>query len=116
MNIHTAHQPDGTISPCGMAGSIVFDPKSALNGLKYLYDNHKSFLYGKYGFKDAFNLDKDWWAEEHLAIDVGITVMMIENFRSGLVWDKFMKVDAIKRWIKLCLAVEIPDAQPTAPR
>ena len=107
---------DGTISPCGMAGSIVFDPKSALNGLKYLYDNHKSFLYGKYGFKDAFNLDKDWWAEEHLAIDVGITVMMIENFRSGLVWDKFMKVDAIKRWIKLCLAVEIPDAQPTAPR
>lgn len=103
---------DGTIAPCGMAGSIVFDPKSALNGLKYLYDNHKSFLYGKYGFKDAFNLDKDWWAEEHLAIDVGITLIMIENFRSGLVWEKFMKIPAIKKWIELCMAVKTPQVKP----
>ncbi len=94
---------DGTIAPCGMGGAFVFDPQASLNGLKHLYDNYGSFLYGKYGFKDAFNLDKDWWAEEHLAIDVGITLLMIENFRSGLVWDKFMKLDAIKRWAELCM-------------
>jgi hypothetical protein len=80
----------------------------SLNGLKYLYDAHKNFIYGKYGFKDAFNLDKGWWAEEYLGIDVGITMVMIENFRSGLVWEKFMRLEAIKRWIELCLTVETP--------
>ncbi len=91
-----------------MAGSIVFDPQASLNGLKYLYDNYGSYLYGKYGFKDAFNLDKNWWAEEHLAIDVGITLVMIENYRSGLVWEKFMKLEAIQRWIDMCLTRKVP--------
>lgn len=93
---------DGTIPPYGMAGSLPFDPISSLKGLKQTYDKYKNFLYGKYGFKDAFNMDKNWWAEEYLGIDVGITVIMIENYRSSLVWDKFMKLEPIKRWIELC--------------
>ena len=93
---------DGTIAPSGMAGSIVFDWQESLRGLRYLYDNYKKFLYGKYGFKDAFNLDKDWWAEEYLGIDVGITVMMIENYKTGLVWNKFMHLEPIRRWVELC--------------
>lgn len=93
---------DGTIAPSGMAGSIVFDWEKALSGLKYLYDNHKNFLYGKYGFKDAFNLDKTWWSEEYLAIDQGITVIMLENYKTGLVWSKFMSLAPIKRWVELC--------------
>ncbi|MCX5679004.1 MAG: hypothetical protein NTY76_07890 [Candidatus Omnitrophica bacterium] len=99
---------DGTIAPCGMAGSIVFDSQASLSGLKYLYDNYRNFLYGRYGFKDAFNLDKGWWAEENLGIDVGITLVMVENFRSELIWKKFMKLDAIKRWIDLCMTKETP--------
>lgn len=94
---------DGTIPPCGMAGSFPFDPSGSMNGLKKLYMEHKDFLYGKYGFKDAFNLDKGWHAEEYLGIDVGITVLMIENYRSGVVWDKFMSLSGIKRWISKCM-------------
>ena len=97
---------DGTIAPSGMAGSMVFDWQSSLSGLKYLYDNHKSFLYGKYGFKDAFNLDKTWWAEEYLGIDVGITAIMLENYKTGLVWEKFMQSEPIKKWIGLCFKPE----------
>jgi len=93
---------DGTIAPSGMAGSIVFDWKNSLSGLKYLYENYRSFLYGKYGFKNAFNLDKRWWAEEYLGIDQGITVLMLENYKTGLVWEKFMKSGPIKRWTDLC--------------
>jgi len=93
---------DGTIPPCGMAGALVFDPIQSLNGLKDLYVRYKDFLYGKYGFKDAFNIDRDWWADEYLGIDVGITALMIENYRSGLVWGKFMRIPAIKRWILKC--------------
>lgn len=94
---------DGTIPPYGMAGSFPFDPIASLNSLKKLYMEHKDSLYGKYGFKDAFNLDKSWWAEEYLGIDVGITAIMIENYRSGLVWNKFMAIPAIKNWISRCL-------------
>lgn len=94
---------DGTIPPYGMAGSLPFDPMPSLKGLRQLYDKYKNFLYGKYGFKDAFNLDKNWWAEEYLGIDVGLTVIMIENHRSGLVWDKFMKLEPIKTWIDKCI-------------
>ncbi len=97
---------DGTIAPSGMAGSIVFDWEKSLSGLKYLFDNHKSFLYGKYGFKDAFNLDKRWWAEEYLAIDQGITVMMLENYKTGLVWNKFMQLEPIKKWAAICFKVQ----------
>ena len=93
---------DGTIAPSGMAGSIVFDWQDSVNGLKYLYDKYRSFLYGKYGFKDAFNVDKTWWAEEYLGIDVGITVVMLENYKTGLVWNKFMQSEPVRRWVGLC--------------
>lgn len=94
---------DGTIAPCGMGGAIAFSPVESLKGLKYLYSQYKDFLYGKYGFKDAFNIDKGWWAEEYLGIDVGITVLMIENYRSSLIWKKFMKLKPIRKWISECL-------------
>jgi hypothetical protein len=105
---------DGTIAPSGMAGSIVFDWQESIKGLKYLYDNYKKFLYGKYGFKDAFNLDKDWWAEEYLGIDVGITVLMIENYKTGLVWDKFMRLEPIKKWVELCFTKKNENTEPAA--
>ena len=96
---------DGTITPSGMAGSIVFAPEESIRGLKYLYEKHRNFLYGKYGFKDAFNLDRQWWAEEYLGIDVGISLVMIENYRTSLIWDTFMKLEPIQRWIELCMQV-----------
>jgi hypothetical protein len=102
---------DGTISPCGIAGSFPFDPITSMNSLKMLYVKHKDFLYGKYGFKDAFNLDKNWWAEEYLGIDVGITAIMIENYRSGLVWEKFMSLPEVQNWIEKCFNKEIQDSQ-----
>ncbi|MFA4982504.1 MAG: glucoamylase family protein [Candidatus Omnitrophota bacterium] len=93
---------DGTIAPCGMAASLPFTPVDALNGLKNINSQYRRFLYGKYGFKDAFNMDKDWWSEEYLGIDVGITVLMIENYKTGMVWNKFMELKPIKRWAAAC--------------
>jgi hypothetical protein len=91
---------DGTIAPYGMAASLPFDPVGALKGLESMYMKHKDFLYGKYGFKDAFNPDRNWWAEEYLGIDVGVTAVMIENYRSGMVWDRFMRLPAVKNWLE----------------
>jgi Uncharacterized protein conserved in bacteria len=104
---------DGTIPPSGMAGSMPFDYMGALNGLKKLYIEHKKSIYGKYGFKDAYNLDKNWWADEFLGIDVGITALMIENYRSGLIWDRFMTIPAIKNWIARIGMVKKNKSQPS---
>ncbi|MFH1593590.1 MAG: glucoamylase family protein [Candidatus Omnitrophota bacterium] len=98
---------DGTISPCGMAGSIIFAEAESIKGLRNIYNKHKRYLYGKYGFKDAFNVDKSWWAEEYLAIDVGITVLMIENYRTALVWNTFMNIGPIKNWVERCLVLGV---------
>jgi len=97
---------DGTIAPSGMAGSVVFQDESSVKGLRSLFEKYGKFLYGKYGFKDAFNLDQNWYAEEYLGVDVGIAIIMIENYRTKMVWQKFMELAPIRRWASACLSRE----------
>lgn len=94
---------DGTIAPYAALSSIVFTPEQSVRATNYFYRTHGNKLYGHFGFKDAFNLDKQWWAQEYLGIDQGITVLMLENFlNDGMVWNHFMRLDAVERWIRLC--------------
>ena len=83
---------DGTISPCGAIGSIVFTPKESISAMEYYYNNYKK-LWGKYGFKDAYNLEneKEWYSKECIGIDKGIEVLMIENYLNETIWKYFMK-------------------------
>lgn len=89
---------DGTVAPCGPAGSMPFLPKECIDALKFMNDNYEENIYTKYGFVDAFNIDEDWFALDHLAIDQGITILMIENFRSQLVWKYFMRLPFVIVW------------------
>jgi hypothetical protein len=86
------HFTDGTVTPCGAAGSIVFTPNESIKALNNYSQNYPA-LWGKYGFKDAFNLDvvPCWFAEDVIGINKGITLLMIENYRTGFVWNNFMK-------------------------
>lgn len=93
---------DGTVAPYAALSSIVFTPELSIRAAKFFYENHRKNLYGDFGFKDAFNLDKKWWADEYLGIDQGITLLMLENFlNKEAVWQKFMELPPVKRWIKL---------------
>lgn len=93
---------DGTIAPYSTLSSIVFTPELSTKAARFFYDHYEKELYGNFGFKDAFNLDKGWWASEYLGIDQGITLLMLENFlNGGIVWQKFMKLEAVQRWIEL---------------
>jgi hypothetical protein len=93
---------DGTIAPYATLSSIVFTPELSTQAARFFYDNYQKELYGNCGFKDAFNLDKQWWASEYLGIDQGITLLMLENYLNGeIVWKKFMGLPAIKKWIEL---------------
>ena len=93
---------DGTIAPYAAISSIVFTPDLSLKAVRHFYEKYRDRLYGHFGFRDAFNLDKNWWAQEYIGIDQGITVLMLENYLAdGSVWKKFMANDAIRKWIEL---------------
>ncbi|HPT43218.1 MAG TPA: glucoamylase family protein, partial [Paludibacteraceae bacterium] len=53
-------------------------------------------MWGEYGFKDAFSLSRRWFAESYLAIDQGPIIVMIENYRTGLIWNNFMSCPDVK--------------------
>lgn len=83
-------QYDGTISPTGPAGSIVFTPYLSISALKYMYLTYPKF-WGQYGFRDSFNLDLNWYSDTYYGIGVAMIILPIENFRSGFIWKNFMK-------------------------
>ncbi|MBI4549430.1 MAG: hypothetical protein HY714_00690 [Candidatus Omnitrophica bacterium] len=103
---------DGTLAPSGSAASIVFTPSESIAALKFFYSAYAEKLYGEYGFKDAFNVDRDWWAPEYLGIDQGITVMMIENYLTEGVWRHFMNLAPIQKWAELCKLQERKEPAP----
>lgn len=86
---------DGTLAPTAVGGSVPFAPEITIPTLVHLRDRFGDRLYGRYGFKDAFNLSypegsearAGWFDEQYLAIDQGPILLMVENHRTGLVWD-----------------------------
>ncbi|HTL46732.1 MAG TPA: glucoamylase family protein [Verrucomicrobiae bacterium] len=94
---------DGTIAPYAALSSIVFTPKESVATARFFFDQYANDLYSHFGFKDSFNLDKHWWAGEYIGIDQGVTLLMLENFlNDGIIWKKFMDLEAVKKWIEVC--------------
>ena len=82
---------DGTVVPCAAGGSIPFLPAQTLRVLRHLRRKHAAQAWGRYGFVDAFHPGDGWTNPDVLGIDLGITMLMAENYRSGFVWDTFMR-------------------------
>ncbi|MDM5337100.1 glucoamylase family protein [Fictibacillus enclensis] len=103
------HHPDGTVPPAGAIGSIPFTPKESLDAMQHYY-NHVPELWGEYGFRDAYNLDVSppWYGRDVIGIDKGISLLMIENHRTGLVWKWFMKNKFAKKGLELTGFTEKP--------
>jgi hypothetical protein len=95
-----AQNDDGTIAPTAAGGSLPFAPEICLPTLRHFYDTYRSQLWGSYGFRDAFNLQKNWWDTDVIGIDQGPIALMIENYRTGKVWKTFMKNPDIRRGLE----------------
>lgn len=96
-NAHSPSNDTGIISPTAAISSIPYTPTESLNALRYFY-SHKDKLVGPAGFYDAFSPEHDFWvAEAYLAIDQGPIIIMIENYRSGLLWNLFMQNPSIQK-------------------
>lgn len=70
-----------------------------MEALKFFYYIYGDKLWGNYGFYDAFNLTEGWVANSYLAIDQGPIIIMIENYRTGLLWDLFMSAPEVQNGI-----------------
>ncbi len=82
---------DGTVVPSAAAGSIPFLPKDTINCLRNLYLKYGTRIWKRYGFVDAFNPITGWTDPDVIGIDTGISMVMAENYRSGFIWQTFMK-------------------------
>jgi hypothetical protein len=92
---------DGTITPEAAGGSVPFAPEICIPTLKNLYEKYGSKgLWGKYGFKDAFNPTVNWFDTDYLGLDQGPILIMIENYRTGFVWKYAMKDPIIQKGLK----------------
>jgi hypothetical protein len=100
---YTASSPTndvGVIAPTGALSSIPYTPGESIKAMKFFYYVLGDRLWGEYGFKDAFSLKDIWFADSYLAIDQGPIVIMIENYRTGLLWNLFASCPEVKTGMK----------------
>ena len=97
-------QDRGKIAPTGAISSFPYTPIESMKALKNYYYNYGKFLWGEYGFRDAYNLEQNWCSEIYMGLNQAPMVVMIENYRTGLLWKLFMTnpemqvvLDKIKR-------------------
>ncbi|MEJ0032195.1 MAG: glucoamylase family protein [Bacteroidota bacterium] len=97
---YSANDPNndnGTIAPTAALASFPYLPDESTKAMEFFYYTMGDKLWGDYGFYDAFSLSEGWFADSYLAIDQGPIVVMIENYRSGLLWDLFTSAPEIQQ-------------------
>lgn len=96
---YSAHQPNndrGVISPTAALSSFPYTPVESMKFLKYLYQEHRARYVGVAGPYDAFSPKYIWKTPRYLAIDQGTIAPMIENHRTGLLWNLFMQAPEVQ--------------------
>jgi hypothetical protein len=97
---YSAHSPtndQGVISPTAAVSALPYTPEQSMAAIRHFYYEIGDRLWGPYGFYDAFDVTDGWWATSYLAIDQGPMVCMIENHRTGLLWDLFMSAPEVQQ-------------------
>lgn len=100
---YAAHSPTedlGVITPTAALSAFPYTPEYSMQALKHFYNDLGPKIWKEYGFVDAFSEAKDWYASSFLAIDQGPIVVMIENYRSGLLWKLFMSNPEIQKGLQ----------------
>ena len=100
---YNANAPDndvGVIAPTAAIASLPYTPAESMAALKFFYYKLGDKMWGDYGFYDAFSLQNLWFANSTLAIDQGPIIIMIENYRTGLLWNLFTSAPEIKAGMK----------------
>ena len=86
----------GVVAPTAALSAMPYTPRESMEVLRWLNRQADKRVHSRFGFVDAFNASRDWYASGNLAIDQGPIVVMIENYRSGLLWELFMSCEEVK--------------------
>ncbi len=118
---YTPHEPkvtedNGTMTPTGALSSFPYTPEESMKALKHFYRDLGARLWGEYGFRDAFNADEDWISPIYMGLNQAPIVIMIENYRTGLVWNRFMKNSEIGAMLSKIGFERDSEAAGNAPR
>ena len=102
---YSAHAPNlkddlGVITPTAALSSFPYTPKQSMAALKHWYCNMSDKIWGPFGPYDAFSETDNWYPLKYLAIDQGPIPVMIENYRTGLLWKLFMSCPEIQNGLK----------------
>ena len=102
---YAAHAPGnktdlGVISPTAAISSIPYTPGRSLAAIRYWYEDLHDKIWGYYGFYDAFSETDHWYPQKYLAIDQGPEVVMMENYRSRMLWKLFMSCPEVKEGLR----------------
>lgn len=102
---YAAHRPGleddlGVISPTAALSSMPYTPEYSMQAMKHWYNDLGDKIYGPYGFYDAFSETDNWYPKRYLAIDQGPIVVMMENYRTGLLWNLFMSSPDVQQGLK----------------
>ncbi|MBC7744167.1 MAG: Ig-like domain-containing protein [Flavobacterium sp.] len=98
--VHDPANDNGVISPTAALSSFPYTPDKSMAALKFFYYKLGDRIFKEYGFTDAFSMSEPWFAQSFLAIDQGPIIIMIENHRSGLLWNLFMSCPEVKAGMK----------------
>lgn len=91
---------NGTIAPTGALASFPYTPEASMAALKNYYRNYGHILWGEYGFRDAMNLTNNWCSPIFMGLNQAPITVMIENYRSRLIWNLFMSHPDVQAGIK----------------
>jgi hypothetical protein len=100
---YAGHSPNadlGVISPTAALSSYPYAPEESMKVIRHLYEDLGDKVWGKYGPYDAYSEAENWFPQRYLGIDQGPIVVMIENGRSGLLWDLFMSAPEVQAGLK----------------
>lgn len=98
-------QDHGKIAPTGAIASFPYTPEASMRALKNYYFNYGHFLWGAYGFKDAFDLEQNWCSEIYMGLNQAPMTVMIENYRTGLIWKLFMQDKDVQQGLQKLQAI-----------
>ncbi|MCK4795724.1 MAG: hypothetical protein KAT05_00005, partial [Spirochaetes bacterium] len=105
---HSAHRDNGTMTPTAALSAIAYfidyTPNYSIDAMIYFYEDYGDNLWGNYGFKDSFHPGMGWFANTYLAIDQGPIIVMIENYRTQLLWKYFMSHPDIQNLLNILKA------------
>ena len=86
----TEQLDDGTIAPTGAIASMAYTPEQSMLALRHFYRDLGAQIWSIYGFRDSFNLQKNWYSGITMGLNQAPMAVMIENYRSGVIWKSYM--------------------------